>query len=252
MVKRLFISWSRETLPVAQALRHWLEAAMPGLTCWVSSTSITPGEDWNAQLRQALTQMDAAVVCLGPSAAQSPWVMFEVGAIGHAHPFLPFLLQVATADLPDPVRIKQGVAGFREDSAQLNDNLAEDLLRGVGHCLGMPAPEPAPALAHLGAALNAYDQQRQQMLREIIERSEDSARLLAILHALARRKHRPKSLISDEALEEAFSKRHRTALGMLYLQHHQLIRLTDFDSLKGGLASLTAEGRMALRSFPAP
>lgn len=246
MAKQIFVSWSRETEPVARALGAWLQASFAGAKVFVSGSSIEPGSDWMDDLHSAAAAGDCAVLCLGPSALVSPWVMYEVGAIGLRRSIVPVLLHVAPRDLPAPVRGKQAVSAFDAEGA-VAKGLTGALQRGVARALGSQA-EPAEAEPLL-QALKEFDASRRARLRRIVEHSGERKRILAMLRKLERKSYRPKSLVTSERLRESFKGRHRTALALLYLVEQRLVRLERFDSLKSGTAVLTDDGRRALEGL---
>lgn len=248
--KRVFISWSGETGQVAQQVGSWLERHVDGLQVWVSSLSIKGGADWNEELRQALARVDAALVCVGPSALRSPWVMYEIGAIGHTRPLVPLLLHVVRAELPDPLRMNQAIEAFPHVGQPATGDVGDRLLDAVADALGVA--RPSGECGSLDDTLAHFDEARCTHLRTVIERSEGESLALAILRLLAARSWRPKSLVRAEELGATGDRKHRVALTLLYLREAGLVALRDFDSVKSGTLHLTDEGRRTLMLFEPP
>lgn len=81
-MEEIFISWAGEkSEAVAKALRSWLKDVFQGSTVWMSSHNIQAGERWGAKLSEQLENSDFGIVCLTPDNLESPWIIFEAGAL---------------------------------------------------------------------------------------------------------------------------------------------------------------------------
>jgi hypothetical protein len=63
--------WVRE---FASALKN------SGVTAWFDANDISPGEDWQEVIQQALRESNTLVVFLSTNNVNSPWTFFELGA----------------------------------------------------------------------------------------------------------------------------------------------------------------------------
>src|SRR5687767_13125889 len=78
----IFISWSGEpSRKVAEALHGWLPMVIQAATPWMSNSDIEKGQRWGNEIAARLSQIDIGIVCLTPDNLNSPWLLFEAGAI---------------------------------------------------------------------------------------------------------------------------------------------------------------------------
>jgi len=78
---RVFISWSGEqSRKVAAALHRYLPC-MIRVTVFMSEHDIGSGRRWARQLSEALADSNFGVMCLTPDNINSPWILFEAGAL---------------------------------------------------------------------------------------------------------------------------------------------------------------------------
>jgi hypothetical protein len=76
-----------------------------GISAFYAHESIAPGDDWNDKLRQALIDCEEVVLLCSPDAADSAWVLLEIGAAWVLKKRItPILLAGSIEDLPDPIR----------------------------------------------------------------------------------------------------------------------------------------------------
>lgn len=79
---KVFISWSGEVShAVALGLKEWLPNVIQALEPFVSSEDIAKGGRWLAKINAELEGAQFGVICLTPQNLQSPWVLFEAGAL---------------------------------------------------------------------------------------------------------------------------------------------------------------------------
>jgi hypothetical protein len=80
----IFISWSgARSHAAAQALNNWLPQIVNAFTPWLSS-EIRKGSRWREELTNKLSDTTVGIICLTPSNLESPWILFEAGAISKA------------------------------------------------------------------------------------------------------------------------------------------------------------------------
>jgi hypothetical protein len=79
---KIFISWSgKPSLNVATALRDWLPYIFNGIELFVSSEDIRKGKRWPLEVSKELDACNFGIVCLTPDNLETPWLLFESGAL---------------------------------------------------------------------------------------------------------------------------------------------------------------------------
>jgi len=113
---RVFLSWSgTRSRQVASTLGPWLRTVLPGITTFMSEGDMQPGDRWSERLQDALSNADHGIVCMTPHNVDSPWLLFEAGAISNKSRAVltPLLIDLDPASLPIPLRQFQGVTANR-------------------------------------------------------------------------------------------------------------------------------------------
>jgi hypothetical protein len=81
----VFISWSGErSLIVASELREWLPMVVQTARPWLSDSDIDKGSRWLSELTKALSVSTVGISCLTAESLDSPWLLFEAGALSKA------------------------------------------------------------------------------------------------------------------------------------------------------------------------
>ena len=116
---RIFISWSGETShKVAKILYDWLlKMQIPALELFISD-EIDKGEKWSPMLETKLKTADGGIFCLTKENVNSPWLLFEAGAlcVVREKPFMsPFLFRVSRSAVPEPLMQFQHTDFTRKD-----------------------------------------------------------------------------------------------------------------------------------------
>lgn len=79
---KVFLSWSGErSKKVALALRDWLPDVIHSIEPWMSEADIPAGAQWNVELSKQLKDINVQIICLTKENCNSPFILFEVGAI---------------------------------------------------------------------------------------------------------------------------------------------------------------------------
>lgn len=81
----------------------------------MSEGDMQPGDRWSERLQDALSNADYGIVCMTPHNIDSPWLLFEAGAISNKSRALltPLLIDLEPESLPVPLRQFQGVTANR-------------------------------------------------------------------------------------------------------------------------------------------
>ena len=81
---RIFISWSGELSYTAAALfSKWFPSVIQPVTIIVSAVEDNKGNAWFKKLMYQVSRTDYAIICLSPDNLNSPWLLFEAGAIAN-------------------------------------------------------------------------------------------------------------------------------------------------------------------------
>jgi hypothetical protein len=139
---RVFISWSGDKARrVAIATKSFLQDVNQRTTVWFSDADIVAGQRWSNELSAQLDATNYGIICVTQESVQSPWVLFEAGALSKsvAHGLVcPYLIDVTRSDLSGPLSQFQAKECTREQTwemltsvnlAMTEDALVESRLR---------------------------------------------------------------------------------------------------------------------------
>lgn len=123
----LFISWSGErSKAVGKALHEWLPLVLQSLRPWFSATDIERGQQWLATLNEALDRDSFAIVCVTPENTESPWLIFETGALSRtlqSTAVCPLLIGLSPAQVRGPLAQFQSSGTSREEVRAMIDSI---------------------------------------------------------------------------------------------------------------------------------
>ncbi len=129
---KVFLSWSgKRSHSLAIALSDWLPKVINSVDPYISS-EIKIGSPWSAALEAALKKSEVGIICLTKDNLQSPWLLFEAGAISKSvgkNLVCPYLLDIEPDEIPSPLTQFQSAKVNKEDTWKLvcsiNDALNE-------------------------------------------------------------------------------------------------------------------------------
>jgi len=79
---KIFISWSGERSHKAATLLHdWLKCVLNEVQPFVSSEDIRKGKRWLIEISHELQNSSFGIICLTRDNLNSPWILFEAGAL---------------------------------------------------------------------------------------------------------------------------------------------------------------------------
>jgi TIR domain len=79
---RIFLSWSGElSRKVAEILRTYLPVMIQGLETFMSKHDLESGTRWSVELARQLEDSTFGILCLTADNLNSPWLLFEAGAL---------------------------------------------------------------------------------------------------------------------------------------------------------------------------
>ncbi|WP_149496854.1 TIR domain-containing protein [Roseiconus lacunae] len=190
MATKVFISWSGElSRQLAEAVREWLPGALQFVKPYFTPEDIEKGARWGSDIVNELESSDIGIVCLTHANTDSPWILFEAGALSKSlekSRVCGVLFGLDTTDLKGPLTIFQHTRFQRSDfkklvktinaaggDAKLDDNVFDSVFdmwwprleEKVNHILNSVNPD--------GEASNRSER---DMLEEILELSRLNTR----------------------------------------------------------------------------
>lgn len=118
---KIFISWSgTKSKNVATFLKSWIEQIIQAADPWIS-VDIDKGKKWNGEIINELSESRVGIICLTRDNLNSPWILFEAGALSKATDsyVCTFLLDITPTDLTGPLSIFQATKFNKEDIFKL-------------------------------------------------------------------------------------------------------------------------------------
>ena len=78
----LFISWSgKRSKEFARTFSKWLHTVHHFLKPWMSEKDLKKGDRWFSVIGEKLSKSKIGIICVTPENVESPWLLFEAGAI---------------------------------------------------------------------------------------------------------------------------------------------------------------------------
>lgn len=104
---KVFISWSGErSRSLAQALHGWLPLVLHYVKPWLSDADVSAGDRWATVVAKELETSNFGILCVTPENLNSPWVLFEAGALAKAMQgakVIPLLFSLEFSDISGPL-----------------------------------------------------------------------------------------------------------------------------------------------------
>ncbi len=250
-MKRVFISWSRETEPVAQALASWISDSSSDTKGWVSSIDIVGGRRWREEIDTALAHSACAIACLGPSSVKSAWVLYETGAVGSQKPVIPIALSIPTHKLPATLAELQILNAFPAPKTVPTQDLPDRLARALNAAVDVSLQRRTPEVdGKLLLALRTFADERVSVLRERLKSTKRSEMFVEMLRYIgANPCASPRSLSEHKMFSDLFGKKHLAACALFWLRDNELVEIADFDNITSGRVSLAYDGELVLSNI---
>lgn len=134
---KVFISWSgHRSRAVAELLDDWIQCVLQAIRPWMSSKDIDRGSLWFSEITDQLKDTTIGIVCLTKDNLDSPWILFESGALAKglsSSRVCTFLIDIETTDVSNPLaqfnHTLPNKEGLFELVRTLNSTLGEHSLR---------------------------------------------------------------------------------------------------------------------------
>jgi hypothetical protein len=141
---KLFISWSGElSKEIAEIFRQWIPGVIQAAKPYYSPDDITKGTRWNSEISKELDSSKIGIICLTKENLESPWIMFEAGALSknlEKSKVCPLLFGIEPSDIKGPLVQFQAAKFSKKEMKKvikmMNDeldssSLASDVLDNV-------------------------------------------------------------------------------------------------------------------------
>ncbi|MHA6281113.1 toll/interleukin-1 receptor domain-containing protein [Salinimicrobium sp. CAU 1759] len=104
---KVFLSWSgNQSHEVAKLLDSWIRCVLQAVDPWLSSRDIDRGSLWFSEINNQLADTNNGIVCLTRENLNSPWILFESGALAKglsSNRIFTFLIDVEPKEVRDPL-----------------------------------------------------------------------------------------------------------------------------------------------------
>ena len=120
---KVFISWSGGlSKQVAELLGGWIEDVLQGVEKWISTEDIDKGSIWFKDISKELEDTSVGVLCITRENVDSPWVLFEAGALSKGlaqNRVCPLLVNLEAKELKPPLSHFNATRPIKEDMRKL-------------------------------------------------------------------------------------------------------------------------------------
>src|SRR5262249_23112732 len=108
--------------------RDWLPGAFCSVKPWMSEEDAGAGARWSRELVNQLDRSGFGILCVTKDNQQSPWLLFEAGALVKAagiDRIVPYLFGLSPTDVKYPLALFQGVEANESGTLQLLKSINE-------------------------------------------------------------------------------------------------------------------------------
>src|SRR5262245_9994517 len=120
---KVFISWSGDrSRQFAEVIRWWLPNVLQSANPYFSPADIDKGARWSDEISKELGQSSICVIAMTRECLNSPWIMFEAGAISRVvgeTRVCPIVFGIDKTDLVGPLSSFQATAVNETELRQL-------------------------------------------------------------------------------------------------------------------------------------
>ena len=149
-MSEIFISWSKDrSRRLAGALLKLIQTQIGEHVVW--SPDLPKGSTWFGKLAGHLEGARAGIICITPENRDSPWLLFEAGALircDYEVALFPVLLDVSPNTLEGPLSLVQSTT-LERDPVSIQREVGDLLTRVVNHVNQYGHAIPSPTLPPL-------------------------------------------------------------------------------------------------------
>jgi len=126
---KIFISWSKKySGEIAKIMQDWLKEAFDSkISTFISSEGIGSGTDWYRKISDELDECELGVLILTPENINSPWIMYEAGALSNKKAIIPILFERSSERVEGPISKRNHITyskeGFKKLLIDMNDHI---------------------------------------------------------------------------------------------------------------------------------
>lgn len=104
---KVFMSWSGgRSKAAAELLFDWTKCVIQASRPWISTRGIGRGAVWFTEINNELRDTTVGIICLTHQNKESPWILFEAGALAKGlatNKVCTFLVDLVPHDIKDPL-----------------------------------------------------------------------------------------------------------------------------------------------------
>lgn len=128
---KVFMSWSgARSKAAAELLFDWTKCVIQASRPWISTRGIGRGAVWFTEINNELRDTTVGIICLTHQNKNSPWILFEAGALAKGlatNKVCTFLVDLAPHDIKDPLAQFNHTMPSREGIMNLTATLNSSL-----------------------------------------------------------------------------------------------------------------------------
>lgn len=250
---QVFISWSgTKSKALGEVLRSWLPKVLQGVRPYFTPDDVQKGSVWRTEIAEALQASKFGIFCLTRERPQSPWMMFEAGAIANqltTARVCPLLFGLESSDIREPLAQFQAAPFNKREMGKLI--IAINAQRGDARLDDKTRDE---VFEHwwqeLEDKVNAIMAEPDAETQEEVRTTDDMVKeVLSLVRTLVRSEERPtRERFARRERERAEEELERSCLGYGLLDFcAYLEELIEAGHIVGGRRSLVVQAK---RMFP--
>lgn len=179
---KVFISWSgNRSRLLAESLHNWITLVINAIEPWMSTNDLNPGTRWSFDLASELEKTSYGIICVTSDNINSPWLMFEAGALSkqvEKSRVVPVLLDIKPSDIQGPLAQFQSIEatedGIRRMVASVNSIIFQANERSLSESMLAQAfnlwwPKLQERIDNIPPLAITEKQEKKRSEREIIE-----------------------------------------------------------------------------------
>ncbi len=128
---KLFISWSGDlSKKIADTFRQWIPGVIQAAKPYYSPDDISKGTRWSSEISKELESSKLGIICLTRENTESPWIMFEAGALSknlETSKVCPLLFDIDPSDIKGPLIQFQAAKFSKEEVKKVVDMINNEL-----------------------------------------------------------------------------------------------------------------------------
>ena len=130
---KIFISWSKTySGKIANELKVWLKEAFDSkIDTFISSEGIGSGTDWYRKISEELDSSELGILVLTPENINSPWIMYEAGALSNKKAIIPILFERNPNQVEGPINKRNYIVYNKKSFLKLLLDINEIINAGV-------------------------------------------------------------------------------------------------------------------------